>query len=338
MNRDPSIDHVEHGGGLTAACARFGGETAKWLDLSTGINPNAAAMRSIPDSVWQRLPDTQLLDDAAAAAAIYYGVSEGVRPLPVVGVQSVIQVLPHVTDGPVAILGPTYEEYRHCFEGAGRPVDMICTLSGVKPSHRVVIIVNPNNPDGRTHRSADLLDLAANLAGRGGTLIVDEAFADMHPEISLAGHAGLQEGLIVLRSFGKFFGLAGLRLGFALAEPVILEKIDRMQGPWAVSGPALAVARSVLGDSDMIDAISSRIVARSQALRTVLEGAGLSIVGGTDLFLLVDDANAESIHATLCHHHILTRIFRYRSSWIRFGLCADVESDQRLSRALATMS
>lgn len=332
------IGRVEHGGGLTAACAQFGGAPEEWLDLSTGINPNPMEMPEISASVWQRLPDDRLIESARGVAAAYYGVADGVRPLPVAGIQSAIQALPHVTDGPVAILGPTYEEYRHCFEAAGRSVDLISALSAVGPGHRVVVVVNPNNPDGRTHRPEDLLDLADQLAARGGTLVVDEAFADMHPEISLAGHAGVRPGLVVFRSFGKFFGLAGMRLGFVLAETAFLEQVDRRQGPWAVSGPALEVARLLLSEADAIRGVSERVASRNQALKTVLCDAGLTIAGGTDLFLLIDDARARTIHTALCQQHILTRKFHYRPGWIRFGLCPDGESDQRLGRALASMS
>lgn len=335
---DSGTERVEHGGGLTAACARFGGAPEEWLDLSTGINPNSIVMPEIPASVWQRLPDERLVEAAQRAAAAYYGVADGVMPLAVAGIQSAIQRLPHVTDGPVAVLGPTYEEYRLCFEAAGRPVDMIGALSDVRASHMVVVAVNPNNPDGRTHRPEDLLDLADQLAARGGTLVVDEAFADMRPDISLARHAGVRPGLVVFRSFGKFFGLAGLRLGFVLAETSFLDRVDRRQGPWAVSGPALEVARLLLSDADAIRAVSERIADRGRALKRTLEDAALPIAGGTDLFVLVDNARAQTIHSALCRQRILTRKFHYRAEWIRFGLCPDVESDQRLGRALASMS
>lgn len=331
------IERVEHGGGLTAACAQYGGTPEEWLDLSTGINPNSVVIPEISASVWQRLPDDRLVETARRAAAAYYGMADGVRPLPVAGIQSAIQSLPHVTDGPVAVLGPTYEEYRHCFEAAGRSVDLISTLPDVEPGHMVVVVVNPNNPDGRTHRPEELLELADQLAARGGMLVVDEAFADRHPDISLTRYAGVRPGLVVFRSFGKFFGLAGMRLGFVLGEAGFLDQVDRRQGPWAVSGPALAVARSLLGDADAIRDVSERIASRSRALKSVLSDAGLMIVGGTDLFVLVDDARAHTIHTALCQQHILTRIFRYRPGWIRFGLCPDGESDQRLGRTLASI-
>ncbi len=337
MRADRAVARVAHGGALTAACARFGGAPEDWLDLSTGINTRAVALPVIPASVWQRLPDAQLSDDASRAAAGFYGVSSGVDPLPVAGVQSAIQVLPSVTEGPVAIVGPTYEEYRLCFERAGRPVEMIADLSAVGPVHRLVIVVNPNNPDGRTYRPQDVLDLATKLAARDGVLIVDEAFADLRPDISVAAQAGRQPGLVVLRSFGKFFGLAGLRLGFVLAEAGFSRRMAGLLGPWPVSGPALAVARSVLRDSHLVSSVSEQIAERRKALAVVLQNAGLSIAGGTDLFLLADHGEAQKVHLALCRQHILTRVFDYRCNWIRFGLCPDIGSDQRLGRALAAI-
>jgi cobalamin biosynthetic protein CobC len=338
MNDIAVIDPIEHGGALTAACERFGGRAENWLDLSTGINPVATEFALIDGPVWQRLPDARLMTDAGLAAASYYGTQSGVIPLPVAGAQNAIQMLPSVTDGPVAVLGPTYEEYRHLFSKGGRRVDIVADLSDIEERHRVAVVVNPNNPDGRTVKPDDLLQLADELAARRGYLIVDEAFADMRPDISVAKHAGSRKGLIVLRSFGKYFGLAGLRLGFVLADNGVLGRISRMQGPWPVSGPALAVARSILCDAQAIKATTDRITSRCKALEAVLTGAGLTIVGGTELFALVEDERAGEIHDALCRKHILTRKFGYAPRWLRFGLCPDVESDQRLGAALSDMN
>ena len=335
MRNDKTAPLIEHGGALAAACARYGGREQDWLDLSTGINPVAAAVPRIDPGVWRRLPDTGLFRAAGEAAAQRYGTPAGVMPLPVAGVQNAIQMLPAVTDGPVAVLSPTYEEYRHCFARDGRRVDPIDDLGGVDRRHRVVIAVNPNNPDGRIVAPEDLLRLADDLAARGGHLIVDEAFADMRPEISVAPHAGRMQGLIVLRSFGKFFGLAGLRSGFVIAMPDVHEALTRLQGPWPVSGPALAVARALLADEEAFHTVSERIKERRGALTAILNDAGLATAGGTDLFALVDDARAGDIHEHLCRCHILTRRFGYAPRWLRFGLCPDAAGDERLRRGLA---
>ena len=329
------LGRIEHGGALTAACGRYGGKAEDWLDLSTGINPVPAELPPLHASVWQRLPDDHLFDRASAAAARCYRAPDGTRPLPVAGVQAAIQMLPNLFEGPVAILGPTYGEYRHCFERAGRSVDEVPDLTGVDDHHRVVIVVNPNNPDGRVIERNALLALAGDLEKRGGCLIVDEAFADLQPDISLGGVAGNRSGLVVLRSFGKYFGLAGMRLGFVLAENRVIEALRRLQGPWAVSGPALAIADEVMRDDAAIAAVGATIRQRRQALETVLTGAGLLIAGGTDLFVLVDHEHAPKLHEGLCQNQILTRRFDFAPRWLRFGLCPDSESDQRLARVLS---
>ncbi|MCG8672773.1 MAG: aminotransferase class I/II-fold pyridoxal phosphate-dependent enzyme, partial [Pseudomonadales bacterium] len=202
----------------------------------------------------------------------------------------------------------------------------------------LVILVNPNNPDGRIVPRDEVLQLADRLAEQGGFLAVDEAFADLCPECSVAGDAGRQSNLIVFRSFGKFFGLAGLRLGFLLAAPSICGAIRDGQGPWAVSGPALGIAASVLPDRPLRSRIEDRVRRRHAALHGVLEEAGLTIAGGTPLFVLVDDDRAKALHSHLCRHRILTRKFHYAPRWLRIGLCRDGDEEARLRKALAAFS
>lgn len=327
---------ILHGGGITEAARVHGGDPAHWLDLSTGINPQAAPLPPIPADAWHRLPDRHLVDSARAAAKRHYA-AEGCMPLPVPGTQSVIQHLPKLADParPVAILSPTYGEYGRVLAEAGLTVDRIASLEEIRPEHGMVVVVNPNNPTGTVHARRTLLDLAAALVARGARLHVDEAFADGEAGESLSSHAGKVPGLTVFRSFGKFFGLAGLRLGFVLAEEAVLEAFANWLGPWPVSGPALVIAAELLaGDTA---AILQGIRVRSQALASVLQGAGLTVRGGTSLFTLIDDERAEALHAHLCRHHILVRKFDYNPRWLRFGLTPDAAADARLARALSDM-
>lgn len=327
---------VTHGGGLAQAAGRYGGEASEWLDLSTGINPVPVALPVIPASAWARLPDTTLSEAAIAAAARFYGSPHGVRPLPVPGTQAVIQCLPALAEGGgAAILGPTYGEYRAVLGNAGIEVDEIADLKAVGDRHRLVVVVNPNNPDGRVTARDELLALARRLAARDGLLVVDEAFADADPAESLAAEAGKQPGLLVFRSFGKFFGLAGLRLGFALAPDDLRAIIAHRLGPWAVSGPALAIAAAVMKNEETLAVVRSAIHARHAATHAVLAGAGLRIAGGTSLFFLVGHEKAQALHAFLCRRHILVRAFDYAPEWLRFGLTADEQGAQRLAAALA---
>ncbi|AOF91656.1 threonine-phosphate decarboxylase CobD [Sinorhizobium sp. RAC02] len=326
---------IIHGGGIAAAAARFGGRPEDWLDLSTGINPIPAVLPDVDIAAWHRLPDRQRQDAARTAAARYYATSNAL-PLPVPGTQSVIQLLPRFVAARrrAAVLSPTYGEYARVLENAGLPVDRIAGLDAVSDAHGLVVVVNPNNPDGRLFSRAVLLDLHARIARTGGLLVVDEAFGDMGPETCIAPLAGDgAPGLLVFRSFGKFFGLAGLRLGFVIGETSVLDRIEDGLGPWAVSGPALTIATKLMVSDT--SAIHRSIDARKAALDATLTRAGLDIAGGTGLFSLVNHADAGALHEGLCRHHILVRPFDYNPRWLRFGLTPDGAADVRLAAALA---
>ncbi|NGO63082.1 threonine-phosphate decarboxylase [Rhizobium daejeonense] len=324
---------VIHGGGITAAAARFGGRAEDWLDLSTGLNPCPPELPEVSLRAWHRLPDRHLELDARRAAQAFYGTGE-ILPLPVPGTQSAIQMLPRLvaSDRPVAILSPTYGEYGRVFEAEGRSVERIASLDDVGGRHGLVVAVNPNNPTGRIFPPEKLLERADRLSQSGGLLVVDEAFGDCAPEVSVAGEVKRHPNLIVFRSFGKFFGMAGTRLGFVVAEPEILERMESWLGPWAVSGPALSMAASMLSGEK--DSIRQVIAARRAALGAVLADAGLRVSGGTDLFALVEDDEAAALHEHLCRSHILTRAFDYAPKWLRIGLAPDEQSDRRLAQAL----
>ncbi|MGO4350837.1 threonine-phosphate decarboxylase CobD [Rhizobium sp. RAF36] len=324
---------IVHGGGITAAAAEFGGQPEDWLDLSTGINPCPVPLPMIPPAVWHRLPDRHVVQSAVEAARDYYR-SRGLSPLPVPGTQSVIQLLPRLLEreSRVAIVSPTYGEYEKAFANAGCRVDQIAGLAEIGEGHRLVVAVNPNNPDARLHDRDRLIAVHSVLKARGGYLVVDEAFGDADPEASLVTLADGLSNLIIFRSFGKFFGLAGLRLGFVIARDDIRAGFEDWLGPWAVSGPALSLAASLLRADPA--PIAAAIAERSAALNAVLQGAGLTIAGNAALFTLVEDKRAAALYTHLCRHHILVRRFDYAPSWLRFGLGSDSLADQRLAAAL----
>lgn len=330
---------VSHGGGVAAACAVYGGCPEDWLDLSTGINPEMAELPEIPARIWNRLPDRELELSARQAAWAWYvagcGLPTPALPLAVPGTQALIQVLPKLMPGdrPVAILSPTYGEYAHCFRRAGFVVDAIADLGHLRPDHGALVVVNPNNPTGRVFERSDLLALAGRMRGQGGHLHVDEAFGDGRQELSLAGHAAELGNVTVSRSFGKFFGLAGLRLGFVFAAPAMLDAIAGELGPWPVSGPALYIADTLFRRD--LSAFASRINDRARALEAVLVGAGLDVAGGADLFRLVRHPRADTLFEHLARSHILVRKFDYAGDWLRIGLTPDEEGDRRLAHALA---
>ena len=328
---------IAHGGGVAAAAARFGGRETDWLDLSTGINPCPPAMPAIDPRAWHRLPDASLERAAREAARDYYR-SGDILPLPVPGTQSAIQMLPRLADPArcVAILSPTYGEYARAFEAAGFDVDPIGHPDEAGSRHGLVVVVNPNNPTGRAFEADALASLAGRLAVHGSLLVIDEAFADSTPALSLVPVAASHPNLIVFRSFGKFFGMAGVRLGFVIGSPAVLATVAEGLGPWAVSGPALSLAVSLMGGDT--GAIGRRILERRAALDAVLAGAGLRTIGGTSLFALVEHGEARALHEHLCSHHILTRRFDYAPTWLRFGLPPDGAADTRLAAALASRS
>ncbi|RCS25365.1 threonine-phosphate decarboxylase [Phyllobacterium salinisoli] len=336
------IEHglIEHGGALDRAVARFGGARGDWLDLSTGINPEAFPLPEIAPEVWNRLPDEALLGQALVAARGYYGVSDGAGIVAAPGTQALIQIVPELVEpGEVAVLSPTYQEHQAAFARAGWAVMPCPDVGSIPATAKAAVVVNPNNPDGRIVPGDELLALAERLQRRGGFLVVDEAFADTSPETSIAAQAG-GDNLIVLKSFGKFFGLAGLRLGFAISGAGIAQELAKRLGPWAVSGPALAIAsHAFLGSSPgmtgpVLDGFRKRIFARRAALSAIFKRTGMEEIGGTALFALVRHPEAHGLHEQLCRRRILVRKFDYAPDWLRIGLAGNEAGFERLEQAL----
>ncbi|MEO4041654.1 threonine-phosphate decarboxylase CobD [Hoeflea sp. CAU 1731] len=325
---------VEHGGGLFAASRLYGGAPSDWLDLSTGVNPVPAPLPTISPDVWNRLPDDDLMNEACGSAARYFDLPPGKTPLAAPGSQSIIQRLGLLGQGKVAIFGPTYAEYERSFIRSGNPVTVAPSLDGLSGDERFVVVVNPNNPDGRTFCPTQLEALAPDLARRDGCLIVDEAFCDLTPELSMAPYASITDGVLVLRSFGKFFGLAGLRLGFVIAQQPILQRFRETLGPWAVSGPALAIAAAIYNDAECVRRIRSDIRELREKLEDVLGACRLEVVGGTDLFTLIRHDRADQLFESLCKRHILVRKFDYEPDWLRIGLPREEAARSRLQSAL----
>ncbi|KAA0590966.1 threonine-phosphate decarboxylase [Azospirillum oryzae] len=327
----PAGGTLLHGGDLDGARAAFPGAPEPWVDLSTGINPWPYPLPPVRPDAWSRLPGRGEEAALRSAAAACYGAPSADVVAAASGSQALIQLLPRLrAPGRVAVLGPTYAEHARCWSLAGHDVRM---AEGVEEAD-VLVIVNPNNPDGRRWPAVRLLELAEAQAARGGWLVVDEAFADMRPEDSLAAHAG-KPGLVILRSFGKFFGLAGLRLGIALAPAGLAAALREAIGPWAVSGPGLAIATAALGDRRWIEATRRRLAAAAAELDRLLEGAGLRVIGGTELFRLVEDPRAPALYRALGEAGLLVRRFEQRPDWLRFGLPGAAEDRQRLDVALA---
>jgi cobalamin biosynthetic protein CobC len=323
---------MKHGGDLTEAIARHGGEPGDWLDLSTGINPWPWTIpHPIPDSAWTRLPSLADEQDLLAAARGAYAVPDDAGIAAAAGTQTLIQWIPYLAGpGAVAIVTPTYGEHSAAWRNGGREIIAVNDLSEL-PEHVIhAVVVNPNNPDGRIANGDALRHVAEQLDRRGGWLVIDEAFADVDPGISaVAISANLP--VLVLRSFGKFYGLAGLRLGFAIGRRDIVERIAAALGPWPVSGPALHLGTAALRDRAGADAMRAKLARQSDKLDHVLTAAGLDLVGGTALFRLVSHPDARTLHAELARRHIWCRSFDWAREWLRFGLASDDGLDRLAS-------
>lgn len=326
---------LEHGGGLRAAAARYRLAPSDWLDLSTGINPQGWPVPALPPQAWQRLPEAD--DGLERAAAAYYGTAQ---VLPVAGSQAAIQALPWLRDrgrGRVGVFSPSYAEHAHAWRRAGYQVELCADAPAPALLDRldVLVVVNPNNPTGRGFSPATLLDWRARLAACGGWLVVDEAFMDATPAESVANQVGLP-GLIVLRSLGKFFGLAGARVGFVLAETALLEKMAEHLGPWTVTGPSRWLASRALTDPAWPQQTRSELARASRRLADLLNQQGLTVAGGTALFQWTPTADAEFWQDALARRGILVRRFTDPPG-LRFGLPGAEPAWQRLERALAAV-
>lgn len=323
---------IWHGGDLATAQALFPQAPKPWIDLSTGINPIPYPLPELPLSLWQRLPGKT--DEAAllAAARKAYRIRPQSGLVAAPGTQILIELLPRlVPAAKAAVLGPTYGEHAPAWRKAGATVREIGDLADIGDAN-VVVLVNPNNPDGHTVAQEALLELAGVLAARGGLLVVDEAFADFAPETSLL--PTLPGGALVLRSFGKAYGLAGLRLGFAVGETRFTDALQAMLGPWAVAGPALHVGAVALGDAEWLSKAGEARAADSTRLDTLLAPHG-RIVGGTGLYRLLETPQAPSLFERLGQSGIYVRRFQHDPLRLRFGLPGDEPAWARLAQALA---
>ena len=318
-----SLRHAElsgHGGRLSAAAKHFPQAPGPWIDLSTGISPWAYPFDKTDLS---RLPEPENLTRLEAAAAATFGAPNPEEVVAVPGSDLAIRLLPLLLgERDAYYLPPIYSGHRVAWPDA-RPI-----IPGAMEEAELLILANPNNPDGRAIAPEALRALP-------GQLIVDEAFADALPNISLASN---RLGAIVLRSFGKFFGLAGLRLGFVLADRPLADRFRALLGDWPVSAPAIAIATAAYEDRNWQAAQRIRLAQASHRLDTLLHSAGLEIAGGTPLFRLARTPDATGLFHHLAHAAILVRPFADDPTALRFGLPGEEPQWQRLEDALSTWS
>ncbi|MGB5869581.1 MAG: threonine-phosphate decarboxylase CobD [Albidovulum sp.] len=317
----------DHGGNIDWAMATFGGDPDQWIDLSTGINRVPYPIPPLPRHAWTDLPTKAAMDALADAARKAYRTDAAVLPL--AGAQAAIQMIPQLgAPGRARVLTPTYNEHAACLCAAGWAVEEVTTLDALAGAD-IAVVVNPNNPDGLTYAPDRLLALAAKV----GRLVVDESFADPRPALSIAPDAG-GKGLFVLRSFGKFYGLAGLRLGFVIGEADEIAKLGEMAGPWPIAGAAIEIGRRALADKGWAKATTARLQTETTRLDAIAQAEGWRALGGTELFRLYDAQDAIAAQNRLAQSHIWTRVFPYAPGWVRLGLPGCEGEWARLALAL----
>lgn len=319
---------IDHGGNLDVARRRFGGRPEDWIDLSTGINRHPYPIPELPPLLWSALPSRAEIESLHGAARQAYGTTAPV--LAIAGAQAAIELLPRLAPpGAAKILVPTYGEFGHVLGAAGWSVEGVSDFEALAGAD-LAIVVNPNNPDGRHHHPQRL----KALASRVGRLVIDESFADAVPELSLASQAG-RAGLLILRSFGKFYGLAGLRLGFALGGEADIAMLAGMVGPWPVSGVAIEIGRRALLDRAWANQTRVRLTRDAKRLDEMARNAGWELVGGTPLFRLYETGDGARAQERLARAQIWSRVFKDGPSWLRLGLPGDETEWQRMSMALS---
>lgn len=324
---------LKHGGRLRQAAMQYDRPIADWLDLSTGINPDGWKVPVLAEDVWSRLPED---DDGLEQTACDYYETGGL--LPVAGSQAAIQLLPKLRPrSRVGVLTPGYAEHAHAWQCAGHELVAVSaeSVDTLIDQLDVLVLINPNNPTGVFFLPDHLLQWHSRLVQRGGWLIVDEAFMDVTPEYSLTPYSP-RPGLIVLRSLGKFFGLAGVRVGFVCAARDLLDQLKTLLGPWAVSTPARWVANAALGDRVWQEDARWQLRQSGIRLRTLLIQHGFNIEGDCALFQWVKMLQAANIQQQLAQQGILIRLFDEPEA-LRFGLLGDEQNWLRLDETLAEL-
>jgi cobalamin biosynthesis protein CobC len=313
---------------------RFPHAKLPWIDLSTGINPIPYPVGTISPDAWTRLPESSAQVALEAAAHVAYGADAGTAVIAVPGTQALLQWLPRLVPArSVGILGFTYGEHEKCWRDAGVAITTVDT-PGELTAFDIGVVVNPNNPDGRIVPPDILAAAALSLVKRDGLLIVDEAFMDvLDPRHSLVPRLP-DSGAIVLRSFGKIYGLAGLRLGFAVTSPSLAASLRTALGPWSVSGPAIEIGGRALSDALWLAETISRLRNDAARLDGVLRKAGFTIAGGTPLFRWAAHPQSASWFGHLARSGILTRPFGAKPGWLRFGIPGAPTEWERLEATL----
>ena len=331
-----------HGGDIKNAMAlarEFGfeaGNLSSWMDFSTGINPRPYPLPQLDPSLWHALPNQDLHEKLIDAAIKYYRAPSSDHLLAASGSALLIQLLPNLFDGEaVSIVSPTYGDHAAAWQRNTRS----CSLIGSVDDHDegILVLTNPNNPDGRKYTVDELQGLAEKQTRADSWLIVDEAFADLFQGEKPTTDLVENSNIIILKSIGKFFGLAGVRLGFIIAPPTIIDAMKGQLGSWPVSGPALEIGFQALSNIAWQNETRDFLRTQTDAVLEIFRHASIPVVGGTDLFTLVDQSAKPSLFKELLRAKIYVRSFDYNADWLRVGLPANDEELARLKLAVTSL-
>lgn len=309
---DPVLEvFLRHGGRLAAAKAAFPDAPLPWLDLSTGINPRPYPSRRATVAALQRLPDPEEIRELEAVAARAFGAApEQVAAVP--GTEAALRALPRLLKArSAAIVSPTYGGHAEAWRLAGAKVACVSWEQASQGAEEAVVLVNPNNPDGATIAEPDVGDR---------WLILDEAFAETVSAAILRQDERHRRRTIILRSFGKFYGLPGVRLGFVIAEPGIAARVSAAFGDWPIGAEAIAAGLAAYSDAAWVERTRIRLQGDAAKLDELLRKAGFDIVGGTSLFRLAAVPDASRRFMALARQGVLVRPFSDHPTWLRFGL------------------
>ncbi|WP_421723796.1 threonine-phosphate decarboxylase CobD [Bauldia sp.] len=331
-------DTPRHGGDLAYATRRYGEPADGWLDLSTGVSPHPYPIDATAiAAALERLPEPAAIDRLIEAARDAWNIPPETAIMAVAGTEAAIRLVPHTlaaTD--VSVFAPTYGSHAPAWMSAGHRVVANDWPPSQPTNAAVAVLCNPNNPDGRLIGEDVLHRYVRDRTAAGRFTLIDEAFIDLSPDESLIPRVADLDCLLT-RSFGKFFGLPGLRLGFVVGPPDRVEAIQGLLGDWPVSSAAVEIGTRALRDEAWQQKARSRLAQSANRLRSLLQTCGLTIVGGTDLFALVRDGNAPAIHRALARAGVWTRAFDDQPDWIRIGIPGDSRGFARLETVLAAI-
>lgn len=323
-----------HGGCLSAFQRAYPMAPSPWYDLSTGVNPFHYPFNGHFASSLCALPEAEKLDALRhAAAQAYDSCAEDIVAAP--GTQTIIGLMPYLLAPPrVYIEAPTYSGHEESWHGAHIQCESRSDLMNTQIDPGCTyILCRPNNPDGRRNTILELQDFATHVQGHDGTLVIDASFADF--EFENVSEIVQNPAVIMLRSFGKTFGLAGLRLGFAVSKHPVMKRLAVALGPWPLHGSALSIGTEALNDKTWRRETAKKLLANQQRLQEMMSSAGLTYLGGTHLFSLFSHRNAPNLWHRCAINGVATRRFRDRADWLRLGTPGDEDAFYRVRTALS---